>query len=222
MFLRDILSPQIDQNCLFLRLRTGHDPNLGVDFWGLRFSYAAATFLCDSISYGALWKCQICRYFWYTHFWPPSIIKEIVRVFDTFWSPTWGGTSGVSLRTSKLMVDFSGVAVFCHFWKCQISRYFLWQFFGYFWYTHFWPVIFCDYFLVIFDTPIFGQLFFVTIFWLFLIHPFLGFFVTIFWLFLIHPFLTSFHYYRNSTYFGHFWAGCRSARALRGVTTLPS
>ena len=44
MFLRDVLSPQIDQNCLFLRLRTGHDPNLGVDFWGLRFSYAAATF----------------------------------------------------------------------------------------------------------------------------------------------------------------------------------
>ena len=34
--------------------------------------------------------------------------------------------------------------------------------------------IFCDDFLVIFNTPIFEQLFFVSIFWLFLIHRFLA------------------------------------------------
>ena len=34
--------------------------------------------------------------------------------------------------------------------------------------------IFCDDFLVIFDTPIFEQLFFVTIFWLFLIRRILA------------------------------------------------
>ena len=113
--LRDITSPQVDKKYSFFDSTYETRSQFKGRLLRSEIFLRSGNIFFDSISYGALWKCQICRYFWYTHFWPPSISKEIVRVFDTFWSPTGGGTSGVSLRTSKLMVDFSGVAVFCHF-----------------------------------------------------------------------------------------------------------
>ena len=70
----------------------------------------------------------------------------------------------------------------------RFEGYFLWRFFGYFWYTHFWPPSILDKIVRISKLLSFwqphvkitivlrtsGHLFFVTIFWLFLIHPFLA------------------------------------------------
>ena len=60
---------------------------------------------------------------------------------------------------SLFLIQFFG-----YFWYTHLfffDYYFLWQFFGYFWYIYFWQpsiIIFCDDFLVIFDTPIFDNL----------------------------------------------------------------
>ena len=43
-FYETLRLPRLTKSTRFLTVRTRHGPNLRVDFWGLRFSYAAATF----------------------------------------------------------------------------------------------------------------------------------------------------------------------------------
>ena len=134
-FYETLRLPRLTKSTRFLTVRTRHGPNLRVDFWGLRFSYAAATFFLtqflmahfENVKYVVIFDTPI-----FDHL--PLVKKKYV--FMTLFEARQGGVPQESQNW---------------WWTFLVSQFFVTS------ENVKYLVIFCDNFLVIFDTPIFGH-----------------------------------------------------------------